>query len=427
MDTSERERASLTRRTFLGCSAGLAAGLAVGSGTATARSSASTTVLARNTYLGVDLTRLFQARSLEDVRTIAGELLASVEPTRYEARADAIAGEIEATGADVVALQEGAMLRTQRPGDFGSEGAESASKVVVDFLSLIESALAARDLEYEVVASTVTTDVELPADTGDRAVDVRVTDRDALLVRGDLGVGETTTGTFDAALSLPVPETDRRITLQRGFCSADVVADGVGYTAVSTHLESVSERFRLQQAGELLDRLPEDRPVFVCGDFNSGPGGTEATYNRLTESLTDAYATRKPDAEGYTCCQAADLANETSQLDRRIDAILFRGDVRPAAAGRVGHEPDDRVEAGLDGATSLVWPSDHAGVVGSFEVAGSTPTPSPTATERSTPTEPAEEATEASEGSSEGGLGPGPGVLAVLAGLGGGVLARLYR
>ena len=71
----------LTRRAVVGSVAGLAAGTAV-SGTASAATPASVTVLNQNAYLGVDLTRLLAASSLEDVRRIAGELLARVAPAR---------------------------------------------------------------------------------------------------------------------------------------------------------------------------------------------------------------------------------------------------------------------------------------------------------------------------------------------------------
>lgn len=391
---SEDPPPDVTRRAVLGSAAGLTA---VGSASAasgvgrgglgrTGQSAVATpTVLTRNAYLGVDLFRLFRAESTEEFRRIAGALLDEVDPALYAARADAIAGEIAATEADVVALQEAAILRTQRPGDVGSDDAEPASDVLVDFRALVESALANRGLDYETVAETTTTDVELPAETDDGQVDVRLTDRDVLLVRAGIETRDPVTESFETSIPLPLPGDDRELTLERGYCAVDLTMSGVEFTAVSTHLESVSPEVRLQQARELLEVLPRSRPVVVGGDFNSGPETETETYDRLTSELADAYAVLESD-DGPTCCQASSLRNDRSRLDRRIDALLYRGPVSPTAVGRVGHRPEDRVTVELDGETVRLWPSDHAGVVGTFEVARTTPTPEPERTETATAT-----------------------------------------
>lgn len=394
------------------------------------------TVLTRNVSLGVDLTRLFRAESLAEVERIAGRLLDDIDPTVYEARAEAVAGEIAATDADVVALQEAAVFRTQQSSDYGSANATPATAVLVDILSEITAALSARGLDYTVAAETITTDLEVPADTGSGSVDIRVTDRDVLLVRRDVAVESVVTDTFDAALELAVPGSDETVVLRRGFCSATMRVDGGRFTAVCTHLESVTRLFRLSQAKELLDRLPSDHPVVLCGDFNSGPGGPTQTYDRLTASFDDAYAVRRPDSDGYTCCQAADLRNDETQLTRRIDAVLYRGGIRPTAVWRVGHEPSARVEVRRDGETVSVWPSDHAGVAATFELTAPTPveTPEPTTTDApapSTETEPmvtdARSPTARSPETTTGASGPGMGLAAAVAGLVIGALSRVRR
>ena len=456
---SEDPPPGLTRRAVLGSTAGLATvGSVTGRSAATVGQSATATptVLTRNVYLGVDLFRLFRAESQTEFGRLVGELLAEVDPAVYEARAEAIAGEVAATGADVVALQEATLLRTQRPGDFGTEGSRRSTDVLVDFLSLIESALADRTLDYETAAVTTTTDVELPADTDEGPVDVRLTDRDVLLVRGDLAVDDTATETFETALPVPLPDSDRVLALERGYCTADVTADGVGFTVVSTHLESVSPLARREQARELLAALPGGRSVVVGGDFNSGPGTETETYDLLTAELDDAYAAQGSDGGGFTCCQGGELRNERSRLDRRIDALFYRGAVRPTAVGRVGHGPDDRVAVETGDDTARIWPSDHAGVVGTFEVAEPSPTPTPeptpaatdepTATGTSTPagtrtptatgtptptpaeeTSPTPSPTEGTAVSTSDGTGPGMDVVAAVAGLSAFVAARLRR
>ena len=429
MDAPDDDQA-VTRRQVLGSAAGLTA-TAAWTGTATAagrpaaaRSAVATpTVMTQNAYVGVDLSRLLSARSVADVKRIAGDFLAEVDPAVYAARADAIAAQIDASGADVVALQEAATLRTQRPGDFGSDSPEPATNVVVDLPTLLTSALADRGLEYDLVVSAVTTDVELPAETDGGPVDVRITDRDALLVRSDLETDSPETDTYDAAVSVPIPASDRDLTVGRGYCAADVTMDGVTFRAVSTHLESAVGLLRRQQAAELLDSLSTDRPVLLAGDFNSGPGADTATYDRLTESFRDPYTVLDPDSQGDTCCQQADLENEGSQLDHRVDGILYRGDVQPTAVGRVGHRPEDRVAVETGDGTVEIWPSDHAGVVGTFEVSAATSTAMPSATSAPEPETTGRSTTQ----TTVGGAGPGFGLLAAVVGLGLGAAARIRR
>jgi hypothetical protein len=185
----------------------------------------------------------------------------------------------------------------------------------------------------------------------------------------------------------------------------------------------------------LLDSLPSGRPVILCGDFNSGPESDSDTYDLLTGSFEDPYTTLQSDGDGFTCCQAADLGNEQSGLDRRIDLVLYRGDVRPTEIGRVGHRPEDRITVETGGETVEVWPSDHAGVVGTFEVSASTPTatavqtatPTPGSGSTESPTQSRSESQADTPASTPGGGGPGLGPFAALVGVGAGVAARVWR
>ncbi|WP_336001108.1 endonuclease/exonuclease/phosphatase family protein [Halorientalis halophila] len=422
---------SPSRRAVLGGLAGATAAAVAPTTAAATTQEAAATVLTRNVYLGADLSGLFGVLSLDGLRTAVGDLLADLDPDRVATRADAVAAEIAATGADVVALQEAAVLRTQRPGDFGTQGAEPAENVVVDVLAEIEAALEDRGLDYEVAAATVTTDVELPAETDDGRPDVRLTDRDVLLVRDGVAVEATETARFEAALSFPLPWVEGGLSLQRGYCRADLAIEGSSFTAVSTHLESIDGDVRTEQAEELVAALPAEGPVVVGGDFNSGPGGSTGAYDRLTVSLTDAYAERNPDGGGFTCCQASDLGNGESRLDRRIDGLLYRGPLRPTGVERVGHRPDDRIAYGSDGETNQLWPSDHAGVVGTFELdvetGTSTPAGTPTTTAASGAETAGEATTDAMATASTPRTGAGLGVLAALAGIAGGLAGRLRR
>jgi len=375
---SDHSAPSCSRRGVL---AGVAAGaLPVGLARA-APASVRPTVATWNAYIGVELDRLFEARSLEDVRTIAGDLLDTARSHPYEARAGAIADALVAADADVVALQEAALVRTG-PTTGSGEGTET----VVDLLEAVVSALDERGRSYEVAASSVTTDVSLPADAESGLVDLHLTDRVALLTAADAEVQSTEGGTYDERLRLPVPGTDRTVALERGYCRAALRFEGAAFTAVSTHLESASAPTRRQQAEELLDVLPGDGPVVVGADLNSGPGTTTTAHDTVTASLTDVHAELRPDSEGYTCCQPSSLRNDSSRLASRVDAVLTRDTSGLEAVERLGADPDDRVDATVDGESVAVWPSDHAGVAATVELSAPTATAQPARSDTDTAT-----------------------------------------
>jgi len=449
-DAPSPGRSTVDRRTVLATSGVVLAGPVLGSAdhvggdTSTAHPAgaadgpATVTVTSRNLSLGVRLARLFDVQSTDELHRTAGNLLENVREHPYGARLDTIAAEIAAADPAVVAVQEATRVR-ERPAD-----ADEEWTTVVDIRDGLESSLADAELAYERAASVVTTDIELPAETDDGSREVRFTDRNALLVRSDVEWRDPQTGTYDEQFGLPTSD----LGFERGFCTAEVTVDDQPLTVASTHLESVSASVRRGQARELVERLPEDGRVVLTGDFNSGPGGDTDAYDLLRESLTDSWATVRPDDDGFTCCQGQQLTNDESLLHERVDAVFVRGGLRPTAVERVGHRPEDRVTATRDGETVTVWPSDHAGVVATFELLspGATPTTSPTpntettragdprATVRDTesPEQPASSAsnssqggdrpaTETSDGSSSG-LGPGFGVVS---GAGGAALATL--
>lgn len=342
--------------------------------------SAGVTVATWNCYLGVDLFDLFDASSLAEARSIAGDLVSRARRHPYEARADAIAEGLLAADADVVALQEAALVRT-RP-LFG----EGDRETVADLLDLVTAALAERGSAYDVAATAVTTDVSVPAESDGEWLDVRLTDRVALLVREGVDVHETRSDRYDARANYPVLGDDLTVTLRRGYCLADLAVDGAELTACSTHLESSKSGVRRRQAAELLDALPAEGTVVVGADLNSGPAAGGDAYETVTDALTDAAATVGT-TPGDTCCQAAALRNERSRLDSRVDHVLARG-ADATAVERLGADPADRVAATVDGEDVTVWPSDHAGVAATYSVAEPTPTSTPTSTPtlNSTPT-----------------------------------------
>ncbi|ESP86886.1 endonuclease/exonuclease/phosphatase family protein [Candidatus Halobonum tyrrellensis] len=346
------------------------------------------TLATRNLYLGADLFRLFAEREGSPAAVI-GSLLRQVDASAVERRMDAIAGTLASTRPDVVGVQEAALIRTDESSDGRDVDDPDATTVRYDFLELLREGLSARGAAYDVAVVSETTDAEFPALVDDERVDVRLTDRDAVLVRrGVTEVTDTRTATFDTALTVPVGDG---FTLTRGYAAVDLRVRGRDLTAASTHLEPADPAVRTAQARQLRSAVSSS-PAAVLGDLNDGPAdptqGTDpGAYEVLAEAFDDAHAASRPDgAVEPTCCFPPSLrdGDPETALTGRYDVVLSRG-LRPTAARRVGVDPDARVDADGD----LLWPSDHAGVVASFDPAGtggSTAAPGPTATTGTTAT-----------------------------------------
>jgi len=366
------------RRRLLRSAAALAATGAVGS-TAAAADATELSVLTRNLYVGVDLSRLVDVEDIADLRAVAGDLLAEIRAHPYDARVAGIAGEVASSRPDVVCVQEAALIRTRDPSQFDGDHDPGAETVEVDLLSSLADRLAARGLDYDVAATVVTNDVEVPADADDGQVDLRLTNRVAVLVREPVTVAGRRSSLFDAGVPVPIEGVD--VTIRRGYAGVDLEVAGRPVTVLSTHLESFLAGIRDAQAAELTTSLPAARPAVVAGDFNAGPDSSPETYRRLRSAFEDAHAARRPAAAGPTCCHADGLRNDVPTLTRRVDAVLYRGGVAATAVERVGAAPADRVRAEVGSESVRVWPSDHAGVLAAVTVpesATETPTRSPT-------------------------------------------------
>jgi len=324
------------------------------------------TVLTRNLYIGFDEAQLIAAGSFEELAIAVALGWESVLGTDFPERAGALAEEIAASRPDLVGLQEVAVYRLQSPGDLAVGGTTPASEVVYDFLQILLDELAARGLQYEVVVSLTEMDVELPSATGD---DVRLTDRDVILVRADakaadLQVLATDAGHFETLLELPVGgEGGPTVALTRGWTSADVRLRGRQFRFVNTHLEDFAPVQEAQALELLAGPLSTDLPVILVGDLNSDAAGDgTATYAMmLEEGFVDAWTEFAPAEPGLTWGHDGDLLNPLPTLTQRLDLILYHGEFEVVAADVVGDEPDDRTDSGL-------WPSDHAGVAARLEL-----------------------------------------------------------
>lgn len=316
----------------------------------------SLTVASYNLYLGADLDPLIAVLATGgDVSTEVAKVYTAMQATEPKERMDAVATQLAKTAPDVVALQEAVQWRTQMPAD---GAATPADNLAFDFLQELVDDLGRRGLTYTPVVTAVHTDIELTAGTGVGAFDVRLTDRDALLVKSGspLVVSSVDHGTYTAILEVPTHSAGT-IRVPRGWTSLDGSIAGHPLRLVNTHLEVTGDTIRAAQAAELIAQ-PASNAQIVLGDFNLTPG--TATYDVIVKAgFVDGW--HDSGDPGFTCCQADDLRNEMSQLDQRIDLLFTHGGAETPTMQRIGSDAADRTPTGL-------WPSDHAGIAATVQL-----------------------------------------------------------
>jgi len=344
----------------------LLAGSGCGSGGGASGPRTPVKVLTRNLYLGADFSQLAAVSSPDRLAAAMGPIYASIVANDFPSRAKLLADEIVAAAPDLVSLQEVSLYRRQTPSDFTVGAAPNATEVMLDFLATLLGELSARGASYTAANVAFNGDAELPVDDGSGTIfDLRLTDRDVILARDGVTTSDGTVTPYVNRLSFPAGgPTGELLVLQRSWSSVQAVVGPTQLTFAISHLEiDGAEPVQDAQAHELLDGLAGVKgPVLLVGDFNSAavPPST-ATYSLLTAQFGDAYAEAKPGDPGFTCCQAGDLRNPTSQAHQRIDLILHRGDIQTIDATLIGDDPAVRTPAGL-------WPTDHFGVTATLGV-----------------------------------------------------------
>ncbi len=322
-------------------------------------SAGSLSVLDWNVYVGADVDAVIAALVSPEPADDLPALLAAVETlgaTDFPTRAAAIADRIARKRPHVVGFQEISTITVDLTG-FGLP-----VDVELDFLAILQAALADRGLDYA-VASAVTNTVAAPLPG------VTLVDRDVLLVDP---ARVTVTSTDAQNFSINLGEVAPGVEIKRGWASATATVDGRPYTFVNTHLESgAGEPFasiRAAQASQLMAALGAAAPVIVMGDLNDEAGSP--MYAVATGAgFVDVWAALRPGAPGLTCCHAPDLSNRIARFDQRIDYVLARGfgSGTPDLRGQVtilGDVPGDRVA----GPAHAIWPSDHAGLSATLRV-----------------------------------------------------------
>jgi len=335
--------------------------------TASAASSgaAHVTVMTRNMFVGFDADGVLAALASGDPNQIGPAMqqaVATLQRTDVLTRARAIAAEIDRARPHAVGVQEAYHIQA----DLSAFGIPTA--IDMDYLQVLQFALAERNLPYVVAGKVLDTDASpFPG--------VHLIDWDVLLIdesRVTL-TGPVMAQTFQTNIGVLAPGIDKKA----GYIVAPASVNGFPVTFVSTHLESdvgpasypLVTQLRAAQATEIATVLGTAAPAIVMGDMNDHAGSL--FYQVLGGAgFEDVWTALRPEQEGLTCCFAPDLSDPSPSFDERIDFVFTRGFAHPMGGlqGRVdlvGLRPWEL----LSGPSGTIWPSDHAGIVADLVVA----------------------------------------------------------
>lgn len=331
-------------------------------------------VMTRNLYVGADLFQILEAQKPEQVPLMVARTFHHIVENSFSSRVEGFVAEVKANNPDIIGLQEVSLIRMQSPGDFLAGNPRQATIIIYDYLYQLLTALASQGLHYQVAGQVQNADIELPMfaggdSNGPRFDDIRLTDRDVLLVRKGTDVSHVSARNFQTNLDLSIGGTPVEFT--RGYVSAQVDIRGQTYQVVNAHLE-VGEKqpFMGVQAAQMQELIAvysqQKIPTILLGDFNSGPNDpkTQPYHQANDAGFVDMWERSNPFSQGYTCCQDPNLDNKKSLLSRRIDHIFVRNTLNgilpfsiigKSSTRLVGEKPSHLI--------NKPWPSDHAGVV----------------------------------------------------------------
>jgi endonuclease/exonuclease/phosphatase family metal-dependent hydrolase len=322
--------------------------------------------MSRNLYLGAELLPVIAAGNEQEFLAATTTVWAHVNVNRFDVRAEGIADEIAATGAELVGLQEAYTWR-YREADVAPEDAT----VVYDYVQLVLDALAARGLAYRAVASVELFDFEAPILKSVEPLTlayVRTTDHGVILAREDVQTRNPQAHVYENLL--PVSVLGQQLPVKRGWVSVEArrreapggapPREAEWFTFVSTHLEAYAAPYRIAQAQELAAALSSMRRVILVGDLNSHPG-EEGEAVLAGAGLADVWPIVNDGDPGYTSPYAELLTVPAITLSERIDYVMIRGALTPVDAGVVGTTAAERIPVPGEADVAL-WPSDHAGV-----------------------------------------------------------------
>jgi hypothetical protein len=80
----------------------------------------------------------------------------------------------------------------------------------------------------------------------------------------------------------------------------------------------------------------------------------------ISDAYNDVWTLQRKPKSGLTCCEAADLGNQISNHDRRVDMIFSLSVPKKVKAKVLNTKRKGKAATGL-------WPSDHASVAAKIE------------------------------------------------------------
>lgn len=318
------------------------------------------TVMTYNMYHGTDFTDIFASQSQAQLVAEVAEAFSDMQAGNVPERIEEIADQIEAGSPEIVGLQEAALWRIGTPFD-----PAPATTITYDYLDMLIKRLEARGLHYAPVIVQTNLDAELPGVFGaTQALDVRFTDRIAIIARTDLNTSEFKIegiGGSNFNVNLPVSLLGTEVIVLRGWTSVDVKHRGRKYRFINTHLESFYEPVQWAQAAELMQGPANtEYPVVLAGDFNSDPLSGFSYQMLLANGFADVWSSVGAGAPGFTWPLSDEIPSNILAPISRLDLILTRGPLTPVGAEVLGEDPV------LDLTPSGFRPSDHAAVTASL-------------------------------------------------------------
>jgi endonuclease/exonuclease/phosphatase family metal-dependent hydrolase len=352
IDRSHRE----SRRSLV---VGAAIAATIGCATTVSASDLTLRVMTQNVYQGTNFDEVLAATTPLEFAQAVTTTYNNILATQPAERAAAVASEIARERPDLVGLQEVATLLT------GNAPGAPATTVQFDYLKLLQADLTARGQHYSVVATLPEFTAEAPSTLG---FDVRVDRGNVLLARDSDNATLTNVRADSYVNQLSVPTLAGPVPDLRGLTSVDVSLGGATFRFATTHLATV-QPVQLQQMNEVISSTSgATLPLIVVGDFNANAADltdpTFATYQAAIDAgFVDAWSAAHPGDPGFTCCQAENLLNTPSSLNQRIDLALFRGGISVDDVKLIG----DNIDSDLTTPSNL-WPSDHAGLIATFDI-----------------------------------------------------------
>lgn len=324
-----------------------------GASRARTSSAAGVRVMTQNLYVGGDVDLVIAALSTPDpaddlpaLQTAIGQL----EATDFPTRAAAFVEQLARYRPHVVALQEVSTITLQLP-PFGID-------VHLPFLPVLQAALAARGLPYQVASANPNFAVTV-------VPGIALADEDVLLYDPtQVELGASSNADFTAFLP---PAFYGGLDVRYGWASFVGEVGGRSFRFVGAHPDAGRHpaivAVREAQAQELVTLFgSEGIPVVILGDLNEYEGWP--LHEALTDGgFLDAWREMRPGVAGATCCHEPDLSDPRAALDERIDYAFVKGFGPPGhLQGQiqvVGARPGDRV----GGPVHPIWVSDHAGLL----------------------------------------------------------------